>query len=200
MNVEKALEILKTTSPLRITVSGDIGSGKSTFTTKLAETLEIPRVYIGGLMREEAKKRGITLDELNALLEKDDTIDRQMDAMQKDVSKTTEKGIFEGRTAWYFVENPSVRVFLAVSPLTSATRIATDKNASRDTYQTVEEVMAANEARKRSEIERYQTYYGIDAYNTANFDVIIDTSTLSIDEVFAQTVIAIAEFLLARNA
>lgn len=200
MTLQEALTILQNTTPLRITVSGDIGSGKSTFTTRLAETLHIPRIYIGGLMREEAKKRGITLDELNALLEKDDTIDRQMDEKQKNASKTTERGIFEGRTAWYFVENPDIRVFLQVDPFISASRIATDKNALRDTYATVEEIMEANQKRKQSEIERYQSYYGIDAYNPANFDVIIDTSSLSIEEVYEKTVIALAEFLPSQNS
>lgn len=195
MTYQEALDFLKTQDPLRITVSGDIGAGKSTFSKHLAEELDIPRIYIGQFMREEAKKRGITLDELNALMETDDTIDRQMDAMQLERSQETERGVFEGRTSWYFVEQADVRVFFTVDPRLATERIWNDNNALRDKYETVDDLMKANELRKASENARYGQYYGIDAYDLDNFDLVIDTSKLDIQEVFEEAVIRIATFL-----
>jgi CMP/dCMP kinase len=196
MTFNEALEQLKQTSPLRITVSGDIGSGKSTFAKHLAEELEIPRIYIGQFMREEALKRGITLEEFGKLQEEDDSIDREMDAMQKDASKKTDRGVFEGRTAWHFVEQPTVRIFLSVDPEIGAQRVFSDKkNSLRDKYNSLEEVKKRNTSRKASEKKRYWNYYQIDAYDHKNFDVVVDTSDIDIDNVFKETIIAIASFL-----
>lgn len=199
MIYKEAIELLKNTNPLRITVSGDIGSGKSTFAKRLAQELDIPRTYIGELMREAAEKRNMTLDEFNELLEKDMIVDREMDEMQRTKSKEISRGIFEGRMAWHFVETPDVRVFLNVKPSAAAQRIWNDKNDQRDKYQSVEELTKANVSRKQSEEKRYQTYYGLSAYDLQNFDVVMDTTDLSIDEVFQNTVIQIATYIARRT-
>lgn len=198
MTFEKALDRLKATSPLRITLSGDIGSGKSTFGKHLAEELGIPRIYVGGLMREEAKKRGMTLDDFNAMLQTDEQIDREMDAMQTEVAAKTARGLFEGRTSWHFVEEADARVYLSVSANVGAERVWGDEgNTARDKYASLEAVKEANQKRKQSEIDRYQRYYNIDVYNHDNFDIVIDTSTRTIEEVYQDTVIAIAEHISA---
>lgn len=195
MTFEKALEILKERNILRITISGDIGAGKSTFAKNLAQLLDVPRVYIGQFMREEAKERGISLDELNALLEKDDEIDRKMDALQREKAREIEKGVFEGRTSWYFVENPDVRMFFSVRPKVAAERIWDDENDLRDRYESIEKLMVANDKRKASEVKRYENYYGIDVYDEDNFDIIIDTSDIGVEEVLKEGIIELAKFL-----
>lgn len=199
MTYQEALELLKHVSPLRITISGDIGAGKSTFAKRLAEELEIPRIYIGQFMREEAAKRGMTLEEFGKLQETDDSIDRMMDEMQKKRSRDIERGVFEGRTSWHFVENPDVKVFLHVNQDIGAERVWEDKkNQLRDRYTSLEEVKERNQRRKENEMKRYREYYDIDAYDHGNFDVVIDTSKQAIDEVFQDGVVQIAEFL--KNA
>ncbi|NCN22449.1 AAA family ATPase, partial [Candidatus Falkowbacteria bacterium] len=62
-----------------ITFSGAAGSGKSTIAQKLADNLKWPRYYMGGLRREAAKKRGLTLAEYNELGEKDPKTDMEVD-------------------------------------------------------------------------------------------------------------------------
>lgn len=190
-----SLAFLKTLSPLRITVSGDIGSGKSTFAKHLADDLGIPRTYAGGLFREEAARRGITLDALSRLTLTDDTIDRALDELQRTKAREQDRGVFEGRTAWYFVEKPDVKIFFTVDPLMAAQRIFGDTNANRDTYHSVEEIMTANKERKESENTRYKAYYGIDAYDPSHFDLVIDTSRLTVEEVYTTTVEKMAKFL-----
>ncbi len=196
MTFEEAIKFLKEQPELKITISGDIGSGKSTFAKKLADELSIPRTYIGQIMRELAAERGVTLDQLSRTFEDDDSFDRELDKIQTERSKETNKGIFEGRVAWYFVENPQVKIFLKVDPLVAAERLWQDKNNPlRDTYNSIDEILVADEARKQSEEARYQKFYGISAYDLSNFDLVIDTSDLSIEEVFETAVIKIAEFL-----
>jgi cytidylate kinase len=196
MTYEEAIKYLEELKTLRVTVSGDIGSGKSTFATHLAEDLDVPRVYAGQIMREEAAKRGITLQDFQELLEVDDKVDREVDALQLQKSEEIKKGIFEGRVAWHFNVAPDVRLFFSVRPEVGADRVYGDKdNSLRDKYISVEEVIALNKKRKSSEETRYNSYYGISAYNLDNFDLVIDTSDINIHEVFEKTVIRIAQFL-----
>jgi len=195
MTYEESLGYLKNLDPLRITVSGEIGAGKSTFAKHLATELDVPRIYVGGLMREEATKLNLTLDDFNKLLVSDDEVDRRLDALQKEKSKEISRGVFEGRTAWHFVENPDVRIFLGVKPKIAAERIWNDENGDRDKYESVEEIVKANVERKANEIKRYGTYYNIDVYSKNNFDVMLETSEKNIEEVFNDGVIQVAEFV-----
>ncbi|MBT4857214.1 AAA family ATPase [Candidatus Uhrbacteria bacterium] len=199
MTFDEALAKLKNASPLRITVSGDIGSGKSTFTKRLAAELDIPRTYVGQMMRDEAAARGLSLDDFNKLLNEDDEVDRRLDELQREKSVDIERGVFEGRTSWHFVVDPKITVFLSVDPDAAANRIWKDDNANRDAYESVDDLIKANVERKASEEKRYQAYYNISAYNLENFDVTIDTTPLTLDEVFEQTVIAIATHLHSES-
>ncbi|MBU0613712.1 AAA family ATPase [Patescibacteria group bacterium] len=195
MNLEEALIFLKNLDELRITISGDIGSGKSTFAKHLEKELDISRISIGDLMREEAAKRGMTLIEFGKWQETDDSVDKMMDAKQTEVSKKYKKGIFEGRTAWHFVYKPTVTVFLSVEPKEGARRIFEDTNKNRDHFTSIDDVAKKNAIRKESEIKRYNDFYGINTYDKKHFNVFIDTTPLSIDDVFKQTVIEIAKYL-----
>ncbi|MCX6797924.1 MAG: AAA family ATPase [Candidatus Falkowbacteria bacterium] len=58
-----------------ISISGNHGSGKSTIAESLADKLNWPRYYMGGLRRAAAKKRGLTLAEYNKLGEVDPKTD-----------------------------------------------------------------------------------------------------------------------------
>ena len=196
MTFEEALNILKQTSPLKITVSGDLGAGKSTFAKHLSEELEVPRIYAGGLLREKAAERGMTLAELGASMENDKELDLWVDSVTTKRSEELERGIFEGRTAWHFVKNPTARLFFSVDDRIAAERIWGDKNnPNRDKYTSIEHVIEANNARRTSEIKRYKQYYDIDVYDHKNFDIIIDTSKISLEDVYKQAIIALAEHI-----
>ena len=145
-------------------------------------------------MREEAAKRGMTLADFSRSQEEDDTVDRAMDALVKERSEETGRGVFEGRVTWHFVVEPKIKVFLSVDPKIAAERILGDAdNPNRDKLGTLEEIMADNALRKDSETTRYKNYYGISAYDHDNFDIVVDTSEINADEVFEQAVIKIAK-------
>jgi cytidylate kinase len=56
---------------------------------------------------------------------------------------------------------------------------------------TPEKIMASEKKRKLRDDERYQKYYGIDIRNEANYDLVLDTTNLSIEEVFNKTMLFI---------
>ena len=65
--------------PFRITIAGDIGSGKSTVAKKLADWLGVEPLSTGGIQRQIAQQRRLSVLELNKLAEEDPSIDREID-------------------------------------------------------------------------------------------------------------------------
>ena len=98
-----------------ISLSGAPGSGKSTVAQMLADKLSWPRYYMGGLRREAAKKRGLSLAEYNKLGETDIKTDKEVDEYQRELGEKEDNFVIEGRTSWYFIPH-SLKIYLDVSP------------------------------------------------------------------------------------
>ncbi len=169
-----------------ISISGNEGSGKSTAAKALSEKLGMKRYYMGAIRRQKAAERGMTLDEYNKLGETDPTTDTEVEDYIKHLGATEANFIIESRTAWHFIPH-SLKVFLQVDPREGARRIVEhlkedSKGRNETNYQTIEEAVAGLAARKESDRKRYLKYYGIDIFNPANFDLIIDTTSISPEE------------------
>jgi cytidylate kinase len=63
-----------------VALGGPPGSGKSTAGRLAAQRLRYEFVSAGDLFRAEATQRGMSLAELSQLAERDDSIDRALDA------------------------------------------------------------------------------------------------------------------------
>jgi cytidylate kinase len=171
-----------------ITISGAAGSGKSTIAKMLAKKLGWPRYYIGGLRRRKAKEKGMTLAEYNKLGETDPSTDLEVDEYQKKLGKKEDNFIMEGRTSWYFIPH-SFKIYLDVDEKEGAKRIFEDlkKNRGRNEGKNLksrEDVLKSMRERKQSDIKRYKKYYNINVYDKSNYDYALDTTDLSMDEVF----------------
>src|SRR6185436_13253867 len=109
-----------------ITISGVPGSGKTTVAKLLAERLGLPHVYAGDLYRQEAKRRGLDLEQFNALCEKDHSVDRTLDTAMTE--RAREGGVvLEGRLAGYFANKEgldALKVWLTASDDVRARRVA----------------------------------------------------------------------------
>jgi len=89
---------------MRITINGIAGSGKSTVAKYLAKRFKLKYYGMGEIRREMAKKRGITLSELDKLGEKKSFTDKLEDNFQKKLRKK-DNIIVDGRLSWYFIPN-----------------------------------------------------------------------------------------------
>lgn len=167
-----------------ISIGGNQGSGKSTLAKKLAETLGWPRYYMGGLRREAAAKRGLTLAEYNKLGEVDSSTDTEVDEYQKKLGETEDNFIIEGRTSWHFIPH-SLKLYIDVSDEVGAKRIFLAGREGEDkSMNTYEDVLASVKERKISDRKRYLEFFGIDTYDLKNYDYVIDTTNMTQAEVF----------------
>jgi len=173
-----------------ISLSGAPGSGKSTIAQMLADKLSWPRYYMGGLRREAAKKRGMTLAEYNKLGENDPSTDTDVDNYVKELGEKEDNFIIEGRTSWYFIPH-SLKIYLDVDPKEGAKRIfgSLQRKNNRnegENLNSVEDVLASTSERMASDKRRYRQYYDIEVYDKKNYDFCLDTTDLTPNQVFSR--------------
>jgi cytidylate kinase len=184
-----------------ITISGMPGSGKTTTAAALAKKFNLKEYYMGNIRREVAKKKGITLNELNMLGETDPSTDKVVDDYLIQLGKTEDNFIAEGRTAYHFIPE-SIKIFMAVELTTGAERIFNDlkdkenpSNRNEAAGLTIQEQADLLQKRMDSDKLRYKKYYSIDVFNKDNYDLWIDTTDLTKEQVVEK----IAEFIKSRE-
>ena len=165
---------------MRITISGPPGSGKTTVCHLLAEDLGLECVIFGQLFRNLAAEKHISLSELGDIAEKDFSIDEMIDQRIVDIAREREDIILESRLAAHMLERnglPALKVYLDARPRVRAQRIGVRE------HETEEGAMEDIVDRERSEAKRYEKYYGIDLYDRRMYDLIINTSDITPEEV-----------------
>lgn len=170
-----------------ITISGAPGSGKSTISKELAKKLGWPHYCVGDLRRKIAKTKDMTLTEYNKLGETDPATDLKFDAYQKKLGQTQDNFIIEGRTSWFFIPH-SIKLYLDIQEKEGANRVFKElrkqnlRNEDID-LKSMAAVLASHRRRKKSDIKRYKKYYNIDVFDEKNYDYVLDTTNLNINQV-----------------
>ena len=164
-----------------ISISGDLGSGKSTVAQIIAKQLNLKHYSSGDLFRHIAKEKGVTMEQLLKIGEQSDALDIEIDKYVEELGQTEDNFIIDSRLAWHFIPH-SFKVFLTVDEKIGAQRILTHKRAEEQAA-TVEEMVEKNKQRRASEIKRYKEYYNLDLSNIAQYDLIINTSSIPAEEV-----------------
>jgi len=177
--------------PMRITLSGDLGSGKSTVGRRLAERLKLPHYSAGSLFREIGQISNLDALQTNLAAEDNVAIDAAVDNRTRELDRTVDSFIIDSRMAWHFVTG-AARVYLSASPETAAKRIAADTTRSSETYTSHAEALASLERRRESEIRRYKKLYSADITDARNYDLIIITDDAEVDDI-AELIIRFAE-------
>jgi CMP/dCMP kinase len=165
----------------KISLTGDLGGGKSHLSRLLSEKLGYPIVSTGHIQREIAAKYGMTTLELNEYTRTHPEIDDEIDGRVAELAESAQSLIFDSRLAWHFAPH-SYKVYLKVDPDEAARRIFRDQRCSEN-YETVEDAKQKILARRQSELQRFREYYDIDYADLNNYDIVVNTSHLPPAEV-----------------
>ena len=173
-----------------ITITGDLGSGKSTVSKILIDRLNYGYVYTGKIQREIAAKYNMTTLELNQYAENNPKIDIEIDAVFKSLNDANDDLIVDSRLAWHFIPK-SFKVYLKTDVNIAAKRIFGDKlRKSEKKFNSVEEVIIEITQRKTSENKRFLELYNVDCSDMSNFDMVVDTTQLTPEEVAKRIIVA----------
>ena len=169
-----------------VTITGVPGAGKSTIAKLISERLGYPWYSMGDLRGKMAQERGLTIDELNALGEEESFTDKDVDDYQTKLGKEQDDFVVDGRLSWHFIPHAK-KIFLDVEPMEAARRVF---EAAKDglrpdekPFVSVEDTKERIAARLASDQRRYEKYYGIDYLNRENYDLVVDTTHLTPDEI-----------------
>ena len=160
----------------KITLTGDLGSGKSAVSNLLCAQTGFLYRSTGQIQRKLATELGIDTLEMNRRADTDPTIDERIDGVFKNLNQDPTGYVVDSRMAWFFIPG-SFKIYLQVDPVTAATRILSDPTRKNtEQYGSVDEAVAKIKARKASENARFLLKYGADSTNLHHFDVVIDTT------------------------
>ena len=167
-----------------ISITGKLGSGKSTICGILKEKYGYEIFSTGTINREFARSLGITTLELNERLKSDPALDKEIDGTvaRLSIEKKEEKLIFDSRMAWYFAKD-TFKIFLTIDPMEAARRVMNNQRGAEERYESVDDACSGLIKRGNVERERFIQIYGVDYFDHNNFDLIVDTTGRTPDEI-----------------
>lgn len=170
---------------MNLTITGNLGSGKSTI-CKILENRGYTVISAGKLFREIANEKGLDVNGLNSEivqhLDKEHDIDFMIDQRTKEIGEKTDNTIFDSRLAWYFVPD-SFKVFVSVDINVAAQRVFADSKREAEKYQTVSDTKEHLIHRAEMEEIRYRKLYGVNYLDKSNYDFIVDSSFKTPEEI-----------------
>lgn len=175
-----------------VAVSGQPGSGKTTIAREIARALGVELVSSGQLFREMARKYGMELMEFHRYAEKHPEVDKAVDSMALEMAKRGNV-VLEGHlAAWVVRPYSDICIYLKATREMRARRVA-----SRD-GKGYEEALREIENREDMNRRRYRAIYGIDVGDLSIFDLVLDTSYLSINDAVRISLDFVCVSLLSR--
>lgn len=181
----------------KISLAGDLGSGKSTVSKILIEALGAEYYSTGAIVRGIAEKHGMSVVEFNKYMETHPEIDHEIDDGIAALSEVDRLLIIDSRMAWHFTKG-TFKVYLSTDIETSALRIMS-ANRKGEHAASLEETVADTRARRESEKKRYLEQYGVDIKDLTNYDLVVDTTVATPDEVAKCIIDAFHEWLLNKE-
>lgn len=165
-----------------ITLTGELGSGKTTVAKILNQEYGFDFYSTGSIQREIAKDKGITTLELNKQMSNDinNIYDKMIDDKTIEIShKNLEKNIvFDSRMAWHFVEK-SFKVYVIVDSYIAANRVKMADRGEEEQYHSIEEASKSLLKRKQLEDSRFAKIYSVNITDFSNYDLVVDSTSIS---------------------
>ena len=167
---------------MKITIGGKPGAGKTTIAKMLAKKLGYKHYSMGDLRGKLAQKHNMTIDELNQVGLKEIWTDKEIDDELEKIGKNEEGFVIDTWIGFHFIPD-SIKIFLDVDPQEGAKRIFNNPRPDEEKKQNIKEVVDMTIKRMIETQKRYIKWYKVDFLDELNYDLIIDTTNLTKEEV-----------------
>jgi CMP/dCMP kinase len=170
-----------------IVISGGIGTGKTTLAKNLASKLGWKFVSSGEYFRNWYKEHNYSVDQIDKL---PDEVDREADAGFEKLIENDSNVVFESQLGSYLARNSqNTYKVLCIAKLDESMRRA----ASREGI-SLEDAVKVSSERTNNLDERYKRLYDVeDRFDPKLFDLVVNTTSLSPEEVMNQVLEKIKE-------
>lgn len=166
-----------------ISLGGELASGKGTTSKILMKELNFGVYKNGDYFRKLAKDMGMDVTTFNIYVKEHPEIDRQIEYSATEYAKKHDNFIIDARLGWYAVPE-SFKVYLKVDIDVAAKRALEDKERkSSENFNTIEEQRADLQKRYKLENDRYFELYGVRKEDESNYDLVLDTTNRTPQEV-----------------
>ncbi len=155
----------KKSFPTKITLSGCVGSGKTTVGILLAAKLQYNFISIGNRTRQFAETKGLSIVQFQELCLRYTEMDKQIDFEFSNECNNSDRLIIDYRLGFKFIKN-AYHIFLKISEETAIERI----KSSNRSAETSETICQRNESFKN----QFLNAYGVDYTMPKNYDLIVD--------------------------
>lgn len=136
------------------------------------------------MFRKMAEEKGMTLAAFGMHCEKDPAADHLIDERQREIALNSDNIIVEGRLSGWKIPEAELRIWLK-APLCVRTGRIYERDETADTKKAEEETRV----REASEEQRYRQYYAIDIRDLTIYDMVLDSSRFTVEEL-AQIVLS----------
>ncbi len=162
---------------MHITITGMLGSGKSTICRIISEQKGYEIYSTGKIQRQVASQKGVTTLELNKMMTDQPELDSIIDNETVKISHENKDKtiIFDSRMAWFFIKD-SYKIYLTVDPFVSAQRVVKSDRGDVEGYADVMEAKVKLMERAQAEHERFIRIYNADYWNYCNYDLVLDAT------------------------
>ncbi len=166
-----------------ITITGDLGSGKSSIAKALCQMLNYKYFSTGSIQRQIGKENGMNTLELNYYSEKNQEIDKHIDDLVIKLNEEEGSFVLDSRMAWHFIEK-SFKIYLTVNPIIAAKRVISDNQRNGEPLiEDINDKSVNLLERRAAEDKRFKAKYGVDCSDLNNFDLVIDTTIPNVEDI-----------------
>lgn len=183
---------------MNITITGNLGSGKSSV-AKILKEKGYEYSSTGNIFRQLAMEKGMSVEAFNKQVNEaasrgDHSVDRMIDDTTTRISEERDNVVFDSRLAWHFASK-SFKIFIITDIDEASRRVFHDSlRANSESYESQAACRKALINRQKLETVRYKEVYGIDYYDMSNYNLVIESTNASPDEIVQEILDRMAEY------
>ncbi len=173
---------------IKITLSGSVGSGKSTIGKLLSENLGVEFISVGNLSRKKAESMGMDIDQFQIYLKKHPKMDKEMDDYIAEEMSRKDSFVLDYRLGFHFIKD-SFNVLLKVSPELALKRIIS-RIGTNEFYEglSMAQKIAKMNSRNLNMQTRFLELYNVDFLNERSYHLVLETDELIPEEISSQII------------